>query len=155
VLGNTYGGEVYKDFLAGTCASKAKTVKIVQEPFELFVENSNKGKHLFVIVEHEGQNHIQLFHEEGLEKAPTVQDLKNTDHIGFIDETGTKGYVIAVNSKFYLIDNTHGFGAPNKSYGNHDTEEIIDALINQNSSVAISEVYRFDTRKELYQWLTK
>lgn len=105
-----------------------------------------------------------------LEKDPEIylEDLKVSDHIGFIDNHGNKGYLVYVGD-----GNNHGKGpihlhavkvdshesVCNISYGafhknRHKTVKGALILDRQNKLNKVAQVFKFDDRKELYLWLS-
>lgn len=90
------------------------------------------------------------------EREVTIDDLKNTDHVGFVDNKGDKGYIVAYDGKFQLISTVgQAISVCNYTYGAIPTNNLSDAIIKNSSSKSIEKVIKFDTRKELYQWLAE
>jgi hypothetical protein len=88
------------------------------------------------------------------EREVTIDDLKNTDHVGFVDEQGDKGYVVYAGAgRFMPITNTNGVNVCNCVFNSNTTYSSISESLQK--SVHESSVYRFTTRKELYQWLAE
>lgn len=93
------------------------------------------------------------------EKELSIEDLKNTDHVGFEVDIYGKGYVLPNQDyKFFLtaIDNKDSDKrTPVSTFSGEEFYKIKDAIkyLSKNWNVVI--LYRFDTRKELYQWLAE
>lgn len=102
----------------------------------------------------------------GKKEAATIylDDLRMTDHIGFIADDGSKGYLAYLGDftgeKYRLsaINSREiGFGPCNYSYGylcDNSSTSVKEAL-NLKCGIKASEVFVFDTRKELYRWLSE
>lgn len=100
-----------------------------------------------------------------MKKIIKTDDLKlitPLDHVGFIDTDGEKGFI----SYTGLIDGIRKFSAicmsnyidiSNTVYGSPNLfDSIIEALdINSRSGVELEEVYIFETRKDLFKWLSE
>jgi len=86
-------------------------------------------------------------------EALTVEDIKNTDNVGFVTATG-KGEICAYNYSFFGIYAKSGISHQcNISLGDSKHSSIADVIKNNSGDYPITAIYRFDTRKELYQWL--
>lgn len=90
-------------------------------------------------------------------KQITINDLKNTDHIGFIISNGEKGYITYSNFKF-IASSTSEIGWCTSSNGffgvpSGDIKNVIESI--DYCIQKLISVYKFDTRKELYQWLAE
>jgi hypothetical protein len=88
-------------------------------------------------------------------KSLGIDDLKNTDHVGFVTDYNNKGYIIAHDNKFRAIKTEEGITVPNHSWGTTGTSNLKDIFSQSNAMTKITAIYRFDTRKELYQWLAE
>lgn len=101
------------------------------------------------------------------EKVITMSDLKGSDHVGFIDNMGSKGYVAFIgedegqdrfvalleNSDVrYNICNITAGGFYLKSFTISDALDLPRKTKNFRS---ISKLYKFNTRKDLYKWLAE
>jgi len=92
------------------------------------------------------------------EKEVTVADLINRDHIG-ITHDGGKYFIVCVNAidKKYMV-----VGSDNDSTMGGD-RGVRQGVVNLIKGIGIDfasgvdkfQVYKFDTRKELYQWLAE
>lgn len=88
----------------------------------------------------------------------TIEDLKRTDHVGFIhNHSLEKGYVstVSINGKIQLIAMaaTGKKGTMVDVYSEpiqHTIQEVLTKSVGD-----LGKVYVFDTRKELYQWLAE
>lgn len=91
----------------------------------------------------------------------TIDDITDGDSIGFITFSNSKGYIARIS-----LDGRAGFSA-NSLSGDSSTcnynfsdggDHIKDALNNTercSSSNRIKQLFKFDTRKELYKWLAE
>ena len=87
-------------------------------------------------------------------KQITIEDLKNTDHVGFIPTYAKgKGYILFLGEEQFMpVDTNQATYNCNCLYQNGQTyETLVDAV----KGISIATLYRFDTRKELYQWLAE
>lgn len=89
-------------------------------------------------------------------KALTVDELNNTDHVGFVTyDNEEKCYIVGLPDQSLWStrsSNQNTFKiTPNSGFGCVGHDNIKDALPIGN----IKHLYRFDTRKELYQWLAE
>ncbi len=85
-----------------------------------------------------------------------LNDLRDCDHVGFIDQHGDKGFIIATSKNTFMAVGAywHGKNVCNSTYGAISVSSLVEALnTDKVCDTSISTVYRFDTRKELYQWL--
>lgn len=98
-----------------------------------------------------------------LEKQLTIADLKDSDHVGFVDKSGEKGYVAYVNNgKYMLLDcGDKLLGECNTMWG-FGGNSLIDALKSAESCDTykqLAELYLFATRTgsedSLFGWLNK
>lgn len=89
-----------------------------------------------------------------------LSDLCNASHVGFIDKKGHKGYIACVGNDGYkviCIEQIYGYRRCNSAYGNGGAS-ILEAIKNIEFCVKeaqIKELYVFNTRKELYKWLSE
>ena len=88
------------------------------------------------------------------EKELSIEDLKHDDHIGFITKENGKGFLHNMSDGNYQLLDIGGLS----QYGSGGIT-IKDAFDNA-IRMCCSEykpvcAYRFDTRKELYQWLAE
>lgn len=84
-----------------------------------------------------------------------LTELENENHVGFVDSESEKGYVACYCNKYMLLSIDDVADNCNGSWGDFDAETMQDAIEYQNSIFSIDKIYRFDTRKELYQWLAE
>jgi hypothetical protein len=78
-----------------------------------------------------------------------VEDLKNTDFVGFVDETGIKGYVVYVGNGNYLSLSIQGNSNVCNKYYSFDCISLSKSVSTANPT----ELYRFTTAQELHKWL--
>jgi len=89
------------------------------------------------------------------EKRITTSELANTDHVGFVDIRNNKGFVVNLELSIVLLadDGQFSYNGISKST---TIKEAIDLAIEKCSDNSrIERVYKFDTRKELYQGLAE
>ncbi len=97
-----------------------------------------------------------------------ISALKPSDNIGWVDNEGKKAYIVYVgdstNSKYLMSaicsGDTSSNQTPNRSYGTyeHNSSGNISYLIDTNNRCdtgSTDKIYVFDTRKELYKWLSE
>jgi hypothetical protein len=90
------------------------------------------------------------------EREVTIDDLKNTDHVGFVTDNGEKGHIVYYDGKLQLISTIGpSMAFCNYTYGSDAGSTMADAILKNTSSKKVDKVYRFTTRKELYQWLAE
>jgi hypothetical protein len=90
------------------------------------------------------------------EREVTIDDLKNTDHVGFVTDNGEKGHIVYYDGKLQLISTVGpSMAFCNYTYGSDSGSNMADAILKNTSSIKVDKVYRFTTRKELYQWLAE
>lgn len=96
-----------------------------------------------------------------LEKELTIADLKDSDHVGFVDKSGNKGFVAHAGEKrFLLMDcGVTRFGRCNEMWGDGGNT-LIQALKGAETCAAsaqIVEILLFTTRHgsetSLFGWL--
>lgn len=91
------------------------------------------------------------------EREVTIDDLKNTDHVGFVDDKGNKGHIVCVSGNEGLF--TPVTSTASTSFGpnaKNTFEEVKDAVMLENCcDRRTKQIIRFTTRKELYQWLAE
>jgi len=111
-----------------------------------------------LIADHSSTNfyHIPTGKQITAEKELTVDDLTNDMHVGFII-SGLKWYVLydgegmnaaTLTNSHYAIGKT-----PNRIWGYKKSTRLLIEDMHGNDK--ISELYTFDTRKELYKWLSE
>ena len=89
-------------------------------------------------------------------KQITVDDLKNTDHVGYINaDFGNKGHIVSIDTnQFTAISVNQG-----KNHCNIYNEGVENSLKSKVKDIllgsSIDKIFVFDTRKELYQWLAE
>lgn len=96
-----------------------------------------------------------------------LDELRVCDHVGFVIRDGDKGYIVYVgdgspgNAKISAVSSQSLDGhICNISYGEfrknsfQSVEEALDFSARGMSS-CVEEVFIFDTRKELYRWLSE
>lgn len=86
------------------------------------------------------------------EREVTIDDLKNTDHVGFVDSEDDKGFIVSLGEstfKAILRESSNGYTCNNVWA---IEEPDISKLFN---NIICKAIYRFTTRKELYQWLAE
>lgn len=90
------------------------------------------------------------------EKELSIEDLKNTDHVGFVDNTGKKAYLVCINTQTGHIALTANLDNGQNSYW-MPSDSLIEAIraVDAHTAYTVAELYRFDSRKELYQWLAE
>lgn len=87
-----------------------------------------------------------------------IDQLEESDHVGFIDSGNDKGYISCITagdefeSHYVALDNS-GL----QSYGNQTSRmSFKDALqIKNRCHVDLVKVYKFSTRRDLYSWLAQ
>lgn len=94
------------------------------------------------------------------QKEISIEDLKITDHVGFVDIMGEKGYFVYVGKRDHVsaISSSGGAVTCNRSYGDHSEnhhDEIKDYFSYLDKGGQPVEMYKFETRKELYKWLSE
>ena len=95
------------------------------------------------------------------QKEIGIEDLSITDHIGFIDSKGYKGYFAYVGNKNYVsaICCEVSSITCNISYGlsENNRHARIPSIFSYMSIGGLQpvEMYKFETRKELYKWLSE
>jgi len=86
------------------------------------------------------------------EKAICVDDLKDSDHVGWIHQDGTqKGYVTKIGTKTFVAVAADGGNNMVDVYDNN-IQESLKACV-KHSPGYISEIRLYPTRRELYTWL--
>jgi hypothetical protein len=90
-------------------------------------------------------------------QAVYLDDLKDFNHVGFIDQYKDKGYIIYTGDGFMAISNRTSVQYCNVSYGNNDLSQTLIGALNTDRvcAVSVDVIYRFDTRRELYAWLAE
>ena len=88
-------------------------------------------------------------------KSLGIDDLKNTDHVGWTDTLGRKCFTVQVDDKIRCVgEEIHYSCNLQYSTGGETIQQALKAIeTGCNGSAQIKDIYRFDTRKELYQWL--
>jgi hypothetical protein len=101
-----------------------------------------------------------IFNEKEYEviKAEDI-DVYN-DILGFVDSNGDKGYTVYVghSEKVSAVSMREMPCVVNVSHGGHEENrhKDIESLMNLNGSAfVINELYKFDSKKELFEWLLK
>lgn len=97
------------------------------------------------------------------EQQPTILigNLNKTDHVGFILSNNTKGYIYAVTDKRIIAANSVNSDTrpqtPNSILGQLSYENMQQLFLNIENEISstLKTIYRFDTRKELYKWLSE
>lgn len=84
------------------------------------------------------------------EKVLTVDDLKDTDHVGFV-AYGRKGYIVDIEGKISSIYADHD----DTKWRHTDQDSVKDALCVDLELYTLDLVYKFPTRKSLYKWLSE
>lgn len=102
-------------------------------------------------MKHEVQIQIQI-----QTKLLTLSDIENTDHIGWIhNDCNEKGYITKIDHDKYVAV---------AASGQSESDEMVDVYdnpVHKNITKAlevpldVAKFYKFDTRKELYQWLAE
>lgn len=91
-----------------------------------------------------------------------LEDIKNSDHVGFIDCYGHKGYVARTGKMFGMdmysaISVEEGETFSNMCYGaNNYRNQIVESLnITKRGDCEVSDIFVFEHRKALYRWLSE
>jgi hypothetical protein len=84
-------------------------------------------------------------------KQITIEDLKNTDHVGFVDHYGGKWQAVLGTSGINAICHNHPWYED--KYQIAATKPNFKELLGWFSNV--QALYKFDDRSELYQWLAE
>jgi len=82
-------------------------------------------------------------------KVITINDLNNKSHIGVITSGKNKFYTAYVGDYKFALLNKDGF-----TTFNGQTDSMQDCLRHFVDNKPLI-IYKFDTRKELYQWLAE
>jgi len=87
-------------------------------------------------------------------KTLYLDDIENTANIGFDYGDGEKGFVCHVgNDGFMPIPSEMGYTVCNCAYDNGRTFKSVQAAV--KSLNRVGQVYQFNTRKDLYKWLSE
>lgn len=98
------------------------------------------------------------------QKECYLSDLSIDDNLGFIDEFGSKGFFVYIGLNkgdtliHHAIDATEtNHLVANKSYGSIENNQYteIPLHLNTNTRIKIHKLYKFDTKKELFKWLSE
>lgn len=87
-----------------------------------------------------------------------LEDLKNTDHVGFlladVEGKNYKGNIVKVTDIGFvgIVDGEKSETRPNFCLGVRLHNTLKDVLVNHKSNWSIVNVIVFDTRQELYEW---
>jgi len=100
-------------------------------------------------------NAVPVLMEKPEEKVKPVylDEISNSDHIGFITNGFGKGYIVRYKDSWcgiYLVS-----ANPNCSLGNGIHTSQVDVLENHNASCDIISIFKFATRRDLYAWLAE
>lgn len=88
-------------------------------------------------------------------KSLTIDDLQDSDNIGMSFSDKTKGHIVYSRRRFIIVSDKDWHTDENGNYSSGG-DTIKDAILNaQNCCCRTTGIYRFDTRKELYQWLVE
>jgi len=85
------------------------------------------------------------------EKEVYLSSLKDTDHVGFIDKVGRKGFVANIGSAKY----SKIMPQDDSMWCNDIYPDNANSVIGCITTINLKEVYLFTTYKELYQWLAE
>jgi len=107
--------------------------------------------------------HIPTGKQITTEKELTLDDLKDSNHIGFVDNESHKGYIASyrrdvetdISYMGLMLPHHDGTGfAYTLGTGRHLSVKDVIRYNNANR-IKVTELYLFDTRKELYKWLSE
>lgn len=90
-------------------------------------------------------------------KQITIEDLKNTDHVGWIDTSDRKCFIVQIDSMLRCVGEQIDYSC-NLQYDNGGTsmKQALNSIKKDcNGQAQVKQLYRFDTRRELYQWLAE
>lgn len=96
---------------------------------------------------------------ENREEQTYLSDLNNNSHVGFVDSDNDKGHIVYIggtgdNDKFSAIS-VSNLGVY-CNFGYDCKPSLLEALeIDERYDAKIVELFVFETRKELYRWLSE
>ena len=98
----------------------------------------------------------KVIFEEPKNDTVSIKNIKISDPIGFVDTIGAKGHFVYAGCVNNLQECLyHAISLNDRSYGIFSNNKYKSVPEKLQCHVQIKEMYVFDTRKELYKWLSE